>query len=147
MRRIGSIVLAACFCVLAGCDQISQSYGEHETKTNAKARVTTILEGIKKARGRSDQKALCLWYDGSIYINDEHEQGFASDNFDRWRVSGGIGKGLGAFEVTEAVVEPDAEVPTALVSGTIDGKPFSMRVPKEKMISWVTKPKQSSRWD
>ena len=147
MRRIGFIVVGACFTVLAGCDQISQGYHDYETKSNAKARVTTILEGIKKAGRKSDQKALCLWYDGSIYINDEHEQSFASDNFDRWRVTGGVGSGLQTFEVAEAVVEAEAEVPTALVSGTIDGKPFSMRVPKGKMIAWVTKPKASSRWD
>jgi hypothetical protein len=147
MRWIGFIVVAACFTLLAGCDQISQRYQEHETKGNAKARVTTILEGIKKAGRRSDQKALCLWYDGSIYINDEHEQSFASDNFDRWRQTGGIGGGIQTFEVAEVVVEPAEEVPTALVSGTIDGKPFSMRVPEGKMIAWVTKPKGSSRWD
>ncbi len=33
------------------------------------------------------------------------------------------------------------DTPTALVSGTIDGRPFTMRVPKEKPIEWVLTPK------
>jgi hypothetical protein len=52
--------------ILVGCGQVSQKYQAYELTHGATARVTTILTGIQKAHGKSDQKSLCLWYNGSI---------------------------------------------------------------------------------
>ncbi|HXT51347.1 MAG TPA: hypothetical protein VN811_09920, partial [Thermoanaerobaculia bacterium] len=140
MRRIALAVLILAAGLLAGCDRISQRIHEYDVTHSAKERVGTILDGVKK-NGRRDQKSLCLWFNGSIYINDEHEQSFASDSWDRWVTAGGLVEGVTAFELTESVLDPEAEdANTALVSGTIDGRRFTMLVPKGKTIKWVETP-------
>jgi hypothetical protein len=148
MRQVRLTALILCFFTLTGCEILKEGIGPYETKHQAKARVTNILQGIKDGgTGKSMQTALCRWYNDSVYINESSTASFASDMFDRWRVDGGIGKGIAAFEVTEATIEEGAPVEAVLVGGTIDTRPFSVRVPKGQTITWVTKPKKASRWD
>lgn len=142
MTRFAAVV--ACLGLLVGCKQIQ----DYDMKHQAKARVTTVLTGIQKGpRTAEMQTALCRWYNDSIYINESSTASFASDMFDRWTVDGGIDHGLQTFQVTDAMIEPGAAVPTVLVSGAIDGRPFQVRVPKDQTMSWLTKPKRSSRFD
>jgi tetratricopeptide (TPR) repeat protein len=127
---------------LVGCDRITQPINDWNVNQGARERVTTILTRAQAAQGRLDQKALCFWYNGTAVV-DALEQSFASDSYDRWTVAGGLEKGLTSFEITGSTVDAEAatDTPTALVSGTIDGRPFTMRVPKGKPIEWVLTPK------
>lgn len=141
MRRNALAVLALAAGSLAGCDRITKPLQDWNVNTGARERVTTILTRAKNAQGRLDQKALCFWYNGTAVV-EASEQALASDSYDRWTVEGGLEKGLTSFEIIGATVDSEAsDVPTALVSGTIDGRPFIMRVPKGRAITWVQAPK------
>jgi hypothetical protein len=144
MRKAQVAALALALVALAGCKQIE----EYELKHQAKARVNTVLVGVQKGgRTKEMQTAIFRWYNDSIFINDQSTAGYAMDMFDRWVADGGIDGTVTAFEVKDAVIEAAGFPPSVLVSGTINTRPFTVRVVKDKSIEWVTKPRGSSRFN
>lgn len=137
-KALAMFVLAA--GLLAGCDRVSKPLNDWNVKAGARDRVTKILQRMEDSPGKLDQKALCFWYNGTAVV-DPSEQSLASDSYDRWQVEGGLEKGVNSFELTEVTVDDTAADTTALVSGTIDGRPFTMRVIKERPIRWEVAPK------
>ncbi|HET9766421.1 MAG TPA: hypothetical protein VFS60_06220, partial [Thermoanaerobaculia bacterium] len=141
MGRNALAVLVLAAGSLAGCDRISQPLHDWNVNSGAKERVTTILTRIEDGKGRLDQKALCFWYNGTAVV-EASEQSLASDSYDGWTVEGGLEKGITSFTVTGSTVDrEEINTPTALVSGTIDGRPFVMRVSKGRPIRWEQTPK------
>lgn len=137
-KALAAFVLAA--GVLTGCDKVSKPLNDWNTKAGARDRVTKILQRLEDTPGKLDQKAVCFWYNGTAVV-DPSEQSLAADSYDQWTVEGGLEKGITSFELTDATVDDAASDPTALVSGTIDGRPFTMRVMKGRPIRWDLAPK------
>ncbi len=134
-RAISLIPLIA---ILGSCE----IYEQAEMKHRVKARVTGVLEGSRTGGGKpkvTQQTAICRWYADKAFISDYQELDKASDSYDRWRRQGGIYRELTSFEITTVEILEESQPKTALVSGTINGKPFQMKVPDGQPISWVKK--------
>lgn len=107
----------------------------------AERRVRQVLEGLKLdgdgGRTTAFQAAICQWDSGVNVLQDRDEFEQAYDNFDRWRDAGGINhRKLTSYTVDGSeIVQEDP--PVVNVSGTIEGRPFEMRVPHERPISWI----------
>ncbi|HEX9638933.1 MAG TPA: hypothetical protein VGB99_15485 [Acidobacteriota bacterium] len=116
-----------------------REYTRFSEQDQAKGRVTAILQGIRDNvddRGLGLQTPVCMWAAGVLLISDAYELGRASDQFDDWRREGDIWK-VSSFEVTGAELQPGSVPPLVIVSGTVNGKPFKLRVPKGDTISWI----------
>jgi hypothetical protein len=115
-----------------------REYATYEEEDRAKGRVTTILQGIRDNqddRGLGLQTPVCMWAQGVLVISDGYELGRASDQFDHWRREGNIWN-ITSFEVAEAELIANSEPATVIVSGSVNGRPFKLRVPKGDKISW-----------
>lgn len=125
----------------AGCS------GEQYDIKSAKTRVTTVLKGIQLREGSEEltvgdeQTSICQWYAGVVVINDPGVFGVASNDFDSWRRDAGIFPYIREFTVNEdANIVKGVEPVTVIVTGTIDGTEFSMKVPKGNTIEWLDAP-------
>lgn len=143
-----SLLILAIFVLSIGIVIINMgcSAEAYEIKS-AKARVSTILKGIQLREGSDDltrgdeQTSICQWYQGVVVINDPGAFGIASDGFDNWRREAGIFPYIREFTIDEdAEVVKGVEPFTVIVTGTIDGSAFSMKVPKGDMIEWLDAP-------
>ena len=105
---------------------------------SAQERVRGVLDGLKSGGDR--QKSIALWVSGSSAPPTGFEAfGKAADGFERWCREKRIGA-VSSYEVGEAVMESEGtpQAPAVvLVSGSIDGQPFKVRVQKEVPIAWV----------
>jgi len=135
LKRKHTIIVAllSLLVLTGGCN-----WKEKHQISKAKTRVKAILRGITEntANGNVDEQvAVCRWWkDVGIMISLD-ELSHASNEFDRWRLEGGIFR-IQEFEILEARVVKDAKPVTVIVAVTIDGLPFSMKVPEGKTIRW-----------
>lgn len=143
-----SLLILAIFVLSIGFVSINIgcSVEQYEIKS-AKARVNTILKGIQLREGSDEltrgdeQTSICQWYEGVVVINDPGALGIASDEFDRWRRDAGIFPYIREFTIDEeAKVVEGVEPFTVIITGTIDGAAFSMKVPKKATIEWLEAP-------
>jgi hypothetical protein len=143
-----SLLILAIFVLSIGIVVINMgcSAEAYEIKS-AKVRVNTILKGIQLREGSDDitvgdeQTSICQWYEGVIVINDPGTFGIASDEFDRWRREAGIFPYIREYTIDEdAEVVKGVEPFTVIITGTIDGASFSMKVPKGATIEWLEAP-------
>ena len=106
----------------------------------AKERVKTILDGLKKAGGTNDlafQAAICQWDSALDAIQDQGEFEQAYDHFSEWLDEFDINhRKISEYEITKVELVQESP-PVAMVSGTIEGRQFTMRVPHKRRISWV----------
>jgi hypothetical protein len=106
----------------------------------AQDRVKKILEGLKKdADGDSlaFQTAICQWDSELDAIQDQGEFEQAYDHFSEWRDEFDINhRKISGYEITKVELVQESP-PVAMVSGTIEGRQFKMRVPHKRRISWV----------
>ncbi|HSK79399.1 MAG TPA: hypothetical protein VLQ45_23300 [Thermoanaerobaculia bacterium] len=106
----------------------------------AEKRVRNVLEALKldgDGESTTFQAAICQWDSAVNVLQDRDEFEQAYDNFDRWRDAGGINhRKITSYEVTGSEIVQE-EPPVVNVSGTIEGRPFKMRVPYERPISWA----------
>jgi hypothetical protein len=106
----------------------------------AKERVKIILDGLQKeggSNGLAFQAAICEW-DSALYtIQDQNEFEQAYDHFSDWLDERDINhRKISDYEITTVELVQESP-PVAMVSGTIEGRPFKMRVPDKRRISWV----------
>jgi hypothetical protein len=144
MRMRRTVELAA-LTILLGLFASCQIYENAELKHEMKVRVRRVLEGSRSGGGPptvTQQEAICRWWADKIMISDQWELGRAADAYDRWRQEGGIYDNLTAFEITSVELVEDASPKTAIVAGSVDGKPFEMKVPEAEPISWTKSPKR-----
>jgi len=95
---------------------------------NAQERVRRILDGLKSGGDR--QKAITLWKHGTFNAGSQHEFDVAAGEFEEWTLKHKIDPVLD-YEVKKAEVLSETDRlgnATVRVSGTINGKPFAMRV-------------------
>lgn len=107
----------------------------------AQRRVETILNGVTSLdEGRTTKgnefAALCMWWNGTLRSLDGERPDKISDAFDRWRVQGDILDYITKFTITDAAESGRA----VIVSGTIEGAPFKMRVIEKQPITWEQVP-------
>lgn len=106
----------------------------------AKERVKTILEGLKKSGGTNDlafQAAICQWDSGLDAIQDQGEFEQAYDHFSEWLDEYDINhRKISGYEITNVELVQE-NPPVAMVSGTIEGRKFKMRVPYKRRVSWA----------
>ena len=142
MRRGAQLVaLTLLLGLLASCGL----YEKAELKHEMEVRVRRVLEGSRSGGGRptvTQQEAVCRWWADKIVIYDNWELGRAADAYDKWRLEGGIYDNLTAFEITSVEIVEGASPDTAIVAGSVDGRPFEMKVPDAEPISWVKSPKR-----
>ena len=142
MRRAAELVALA---LLLGPLTSCQLYEKAELKHQMEVRVKRVLEGSRSGGDRptvSQQEAICRWWADMIMISDNWELGRAADAYDKWRIEGGIFDNLTAFEITSVEIVEGASPDTAIVAGSVDGRPFEMNVPDAEPISWVKAPKR-----
>lgn len=106
----------------------------------AKTRVKTILEGLKtdgNTNGLPLQTAICQWDSGLVVIKDRDEFEQAYDAFGTWRDERDINhRKISGYTITGGEVIQETP-PVVIVSGTIEDRPFKMRVPDKRRVSWV----------
>lgn len=106
----------------------------------AEARVKKILEGLEKdgdGNSLAFQTAICQWDSGLDAIQDQGEFEQAYDHFSDWRDELDINhRKISGYEITKVELVQESP-PVAMVSGTIEGRQFKMRVPDKRRISWV----------
>ncbi|MFY9826993.1 MAG: hypothetical protein WAM82_36915 [Thermoanaerobaculia bacterium] len=106
----------------------------------AKARVKMILEGLKtdgNTNGLPLQTAICQWDSALLVIQDRGEFEQAYDAFDAWRNEFDINhRKISGYAITGSEVVQE-KPPVVMVSGTIEDRPFKMRVPDKRRVSWV----------
>lgn len=127
---------------VSGCDQAVAKFEEYDLKRRSEQRVDVILKGIQEGgTGTSTvvQTSMCRWWNNTIFLSG-NEADAASNRFDRWREKGRIYRKIAGYEVTGSEIDAEAEHPTVLVHGTIEGESFTMRVPEDLTISWVDTP-------
>ncbi len=137
-RRSALVLLAALVAsTLFGCAKYQQT----QANDKAKFRVKGILEGVQKGGAGTSadvQQSICLWYNGKILINDVDTLARAWEKYTAWQIEGGIARKISGFTVLSA--EPMGSG-VIHVSGTIEGSPFTMKVPEGRPISWVKSPR------
>lgn len=141
LTRLSSLSLVV--VILGACGLIEGAIKGSAVERQTKNRVNIILTGIKEEGGGSGTKlqtAISMWWADKMLISDLRELGDAQDAFERWQREANIYPKISSFEVEEAEIVEDADVATAIVSGTINGKAFKMKVPSRGRVSWVQKP-------
>lgn len=121
------------------------NFSQRTLERNMKARMNAILNGItlkpnSSVSPESEQTAICLWYADLAVIPDMQDFNRASDEFDRWRREGNIYPYIQDYTIDKVEILKDTPTPTAIVSGTINGAEFSVRIPKGDEITWEFKP-------
>jgi hypothetical protein len=112
------------------------THGESDA-SKALRRVETMLRGITSTDGVNttegdEESAIGMWWYGKLRIPDQDLFEEASDQFDRWRVKGDIFPYISAYTVEDA----EKQGSSVIVSGTIEGAPFKMRVPEKGPVAW-----------
>lgn len=105
----------------------------------AKDRVKQILGGLEKegdGNGLGLQAAICQWDSGLNVIQDEREFEAAYDAFSVWRDQFDINhRKIKSYEITGAEVL-QKEPPVVMVTGTIEDRPFKLKVPYKRRLTW-----------
>jgi len=103
--------------------------------SDAKERVRIILREMAPGTGATEQFAITFWAKNRKTL-DTQEMSWAVDNFTRWRREKELNHKFADYAVTDVKVLKEETVPTAIVSFTVDGKPYKVRVPKDQPIRW-----------
>ena len=125
-------------CVILGIFGVYMFISQGESDSSiALRRVETMLKGITSTDGGNsvegdEESAICMWWCGKLRMFDRDLFEEASDQFDRWRVKGGIPLYITSYNVDDAQTQGN----WIIVSGTIDGAPFKMRVPEKGPVAW-----------
>jgi hypothetical protein len=106
----------------------------------AKTRVKFILEGLKTDGDTNElplQTSICQWDSAVGVIQDRTEFEQAYDAFDIWRTEFDINhRKISGYTIAGSEIIQETP-PVVLVSGTIEDRPFKMRVPDKRRVSWV----------
>ncbi len=129
------------FVLAGGWYGLSRMFTSSEAHT-AQERVRRVLDGMKS--GGDLQRAIFLWWNGSFHmpLGGQEEFNRAADAFETWRAQREI-KVVSSYQIKGAVVLEEAKglgQAVVLVSGTVDGQDFKMRVVHGEPISWVPEP-------
>ena len=110
-------------------------------KDEAKTRVENVLNGLKKDdMSAAFQLAVCQWFDGSYTMGDSDLEA-AQSQFLSWLKEKSIHQPIQSGSVQEVKVLSSLAAPAAVVTVSIDGRTYSMKVTKDRPIEWFTESK------
>jgi hypothetical protein len=136
-KRVLIGVATVVFLVVAGRCGLGYMFTSGEAHS-ARERVRRILDGMKAGGDR--QAAIALWKLGTLYVPGGMEAfNQAATEFEAWEAAKEITR-VTQYEITASEVVKETgrlTEATAIVSGTIDGTPFRMRVVQGKPVEWV----------
>lgn len=108
--------------------------------TVAENRVRNVLNGMQDGTNASSIKvetAMAMWAFNLIRVTDRDRLSWASDNFDRWRQERALYRKIGSYTIDSVELVPDAPEETAIVTFTLEGEVYKVRVPRDRAISWI----------
>lgn len=132
---IGVIVLA----VGGAWFGLSSMFTAGETNS-AKERVRRVFDGTK--RGGDLQRSIFLYWNGSLNApaGGQEEFGRAADAFEAWRAEKEI-KQVASYTIKDATIVEEAKglkAAVVVVSGTVDGSDFKIRVSQGQPLTWLS---------
>ena len=101
---------------------------------SARERVRRVLDGLKAGGNR--QQAIPLWRHGTFSAGSQDEFDAAASEFERWTAKHRIDPVVD-YAITDAEVVGESDRlgnATVRVSGTVNGRPFAMRVVQHARI-------------
>jgi hypothetical protein len=134
---IGVIVLA----VGGAWFGLSSMFTAGETNS-AKERVRRVFDGTKP--GGDLQRSIFLFWNGSLNAPAGGQEEFAraADSFEAWRAQKEI-KQVSSYTIKDATIVEEAKglkAAVVVVSGTVDGADFKMRVVQGQPLAWLSEP-------
>ena len=130
------LLLTLVFGLGCNSDQLSKFKIGDDPADLAKKRVDFILKTVKDHDSEKEQAAVCQWYKGVVFLQDQSEQEAAVDGFDSWRREGEIYDGMDSYEIGEA--RPvSGSTDSFYVDVMIEGAKHKLKVPKDDRISWA----------
>ena len=100
-------------------------------------RVDKILHDMKSGNDVEMQFSVTLWAKNKRVL-EQTEMNIAMNHFDKWRQAKGLyGKPFSTYKIEKSELVKDEKNPTAIVTFTIEGTEYKVRVPKDDEISWV----------
>lgn len=131
LRPAAILVAAVALAAVAGCDFLA--------KDKVKTRVTSILEGMHRDNGGTGpemQMAISQWRYGQSNIGDQGLLTAAYDQFTVWSREKGLTGRIGTYAIVSMEAVSGAVPKTYIVTVTIDGTTYKMKVPDGEAISW-----------
>jgi len=132
--RIVPLMYAAVVIVLGGSLWWGIASSTSYRKLSSQ-RVDQILTEMKQGTGPEAELAVTLWAKNRRHL-DREELAWASDHFDQWRREKGLYRIFGEHKMLDSDEVKGTEVPTSIVTFTIEGTQYKVRVPKDQPISW-----------
>jgi hypothetical protein len=83
------------------------------------------------------QTAIAQWYEGAAFIPERDVLGQASMDFNAWRREKNLNRKIESWEIVSVTAEPETDPPVSIVSVTIEGEPYAMRVQEGQPIEWA----------
>ncbi|HEX7191251.1 MAG TPA: hypothetical protein VF381_06735 [Thermoanaerobaculia bacterium] len=100
-------------------------------------RVDKVLHDMMSGKEMEMQFSVTLWAKNKRVL-EQTEMNLAMDHFDKWRQAKGIyGKAFSSYKIEKSELLKDEANPTAIVTFTIEGTEYKVRVPKDEEISWA----------
>ena len=107
-------------------------------KDAAKTRVENVLNRLKKDDMSTEfQLAVCQWFDGS-YVMSASDLEVAQNHFLVWLKEKSIRLPVKISSVQDVELKSGAVVPTAVVTVSIDGRPYKIKVAKDQQMVWAS---------
>ena len=102
---------------------------------DVRSRVTQVLHEMQDPSHGETSLGISLWAKNRRNL-DSGELAGASNQFDNWRRAKDIYRQVGPFTVDKVEVLKGEPVPTAIVTFTLEGKQYKIRVQKDRPITW-----------
>ena len=130
-------VAVVIFLAVAGRCGLGYMFTSGEAHS-AEERVRRMLDGMKQGGNR--QQAIALWKLGTFNIPGGMDAfNMAATEFEAWEAEHEL-VGMETYEVTGAEVTAETGKlgeATVVVSGTVDGRPFKLRVVQGRAVQWI----------
>ncbi len=134
-KRVAIGVAIFLLVIVGGKFVISQMFSSGETST-ASRRITDVFEGLRSPSG--SDLALQRWYGGAVPTDIDSLNAVAGE-FDKWCADHGLNP-VKTFEIKEARETGEKGslgAAIVLVTGTVNDKPFRIRVQRGAALVWV----------
>ncbi len=131
MRKLVLGLLAVAVVVVA-VPRLARLYDRSQSIRSARGRVEQLLAAVRDAGGSPESPALrtaaCLWFKGTVVINERDELIAAERGFAAWRASRRLGGPVRAWRIESAALPDPTDPLTVLVVVSVDGQPYQFTV-------------------
>jgi hypothetical protein len=122
-----ALILLSC---MSGCSS--------NVKDNINVRVDASLNGLKETGlTKPYQTAICMWAENKYFIGDRASLEKAMTDYEKWVKAKEISIPVSAFTIESVDLIDGEPNHTAIVSITIDGKTYKLRVKDNESIAWA----------